>query len=237
MIDTVFQLGEAVEHRGIVVTPLFPRRDPVTAYITLDEAVPHGLRVTETSASGSVPELALHNPLEENVLLYDGEELVGAKQNRILNVSVLCAAKASLTIPVSCVEEGRWRDMSASFAVAPHNAHPELRRRKAEALAGELKPFGIRVLIVEPGPFRTDFLGRSITMAAKEMRDYAASSRRHYRETNDGNQAGDPDKAVAVILRARPTSRPSGLGPTSPSAATAATCRPQQEPKDGVRDA
>ncbi|QRE76753.1 oxidoreductase [Methylobacterium aquaticum] len=72
----------------------------------------------------------------------------------------------------------------------------------SEALAGELKPFGIRVLIVEPGPFRTDFLGRSITMAAKEMPDYAASSRRHYRETNDGNQAGDPDKAVAVILRA-----------------------------------
>lgn len=72
----------------------------------------------------------------------------------------------------------------------------------SEALAGELKPFGIRVLIVEPGPFRTDFLGRSITMAATEMPDYAASSRRHYRETNDGNQAGDPDKAVAVILRA-----------------------------------
>ncbi|MBX4990362.1 NAD(P)-dependent dehydrogenase (short-subunit alcohol dehydrogenase family) [Rhizobium binae] len=72
----------------------------------------------------------------------------------------------------------------------------------SEALAGELKPFGIRVLIVEPGPFRTDFLGRSITMAANEMLEYAASSRRHYRETNDGNQAGDPDKAIAVILQA-----------------------------------
>ncbi|CAN7714115.1 oxidoreductase [Rhizobium rhizogenes] len=72
----------------------------------------------------------------------------------------------------------------------------------SEALAGELKPFGIRVLIVEPGPFRTDFLGRSITMAANEMPEYAESSRRHYRETNNGNQAGDPDKAVAVILQA-----------------------------------
>jgi len=72
----------------------------------------------------------------------------------------------------------------------------------SEALAGELKPFGIRVLIVEPGPFRTDFLGRSITMAANEMPQYAASSRRHYRATNNGNQAGDPDKAIAVILQA-----------------------------------
>ena len=72
----------------------------------------------------------------------------------------------------------------------------------SEALAGELAPFGIRVLIVEPGPFRTDFLGRSITMAANEMPEYSATSRKPYRETNDGHQAGDPDKAVAVILRA-----------------------------------
>ncbi|WP_442679663.1 oxidoreductase [Sphingomonas sp. ASY06-1R] len=72
----------------------------------------------------------------------------------------------------------------------------------SEALADELKPFGIRVLIVEPGPFRTDFLGRSIAMAAREMPEYAASSRKHYRDTNDGAQAGDPDKAIAVILQA-----------------------------------
>ena len=82
-----------------------------------------------------MPELALHNPLDDNVLLYDGEELVGAKQNRILNVAVLAGAKTRLTIPVSCVEQGRWRDVSASFAAAPHHANPELRRRKAEALA------------------------------------------------------------------------------------------------------
>jgi len=137
VIDTVFQPGEPVEHRGIVVTPLFPRRDPLAAYVTLDEALPQGLLITETSASGSVPELALDNPLEENVLLYDGEELVGAKQNRILNVTVLAAAKRRLTIPVSCVEEGRWRDVSTHFRAAPHYAHPELRRRKAEALAAQ----------------------------------------------------------------------------------------------------
>src|SRR4249919_2895554 len=70
-LDTL-QLGEPVEHRGIVVTPLFPRRDPVTAYITLDEALPRGLRITETSDSGSVPELFVENPTESAVLLYDG---------------------------------------------------------------------------------------------------------------------------------------------------------------------
>ena len=133
LLETI-QLGEPVEHRGIVVTPLFPRRNPVAAYLTLDEALAAGLRVTETSRSGSVPELAVENPLDTDVLLYDGEELVGAKQNRILNVTVLVGAKSSLPIPVSCVEEGRWAWRSERFQAALHISHAELRRRKAERL-------------------------------------------------------------------------------------------------------
>ena len=132
-----FQLGEPVEHRGIVVTPLFPRRDPVAAYVTLDEALPRGLRITETSDAGTVPELFVENPTDTAVLLYDGEELVGAKQNRILNVSVLVDAGAKLPIPVSCVEEGRWSRRSDRFGSAPHVSHAHLRRRKAESLAAQ----------------------------------------------------------------------------------------------------
>ena len=64
-----------------------------------------------------MPELVVENPLDERVLLYDGEELVGAKQNRILNVSVLVEAKSTLQIPVSCVEQGRWSRASASFSL------------------------------------------------------------------------------------------------------------------------
>jgi hypothetical protein len=41
-------------------------------------------------------------------LLLDGEQLVGAKQNRIPNMIVLVAAQTEVTIPVSCVEQGRW---------------------------------------------------------------------------------------------------------------------------------
>ncbi len=129
------QTGEPVEHRGVVVLPLFPRRDPVAPYLTLDVALARGLRVTETSPAGAVPELAVQNPLDEQVLLYDGEELVGAKQNRILNVSVLVGARSTIPIPVSCVEEGRWRARSAAFDTAPQTAHAHLRRVKAERLA------------------------------------------------------------------------------------------------------
>jgi hypothetical protein len=134
-IDSTIQLGEAVEHRGVVIAPLFPRVSPRAAYVTLEEALGLGFRVTEVDAAGSVPELLAVNPLDADVLLYDGEELLGAKQNRILNVTVLAGARGETRIPVSCVEEGRWHARSAAFATAPHTAYPELRRRKAERLS------------------------------------------------------------------------------------------------------
>ena len=134
MVKDAIQLGEPVEHRGIVVAPLFPRSDPRAEYVTLDEALPLGFAVTEVDAAGSVPELAVDNPLDSHVLLYDGEELVGAKQNRILNVSVLVGARSKTRIPVSCVEQGRWSSRSARFGAASHTAYPELRRRKAHTL-------------------------------------------------------------------------------------------------------
>ncbi|SRR5712691_4636920 len=105
-----------VEHRGVVIAPLFPRTNPRAEYLTLDEAIPLGFHVTELDAAGSVPELLATNPLDEDVHLYDGEELVGAKQNRILNVTVFVPARSETAIPVSCVEEGRWSARSAHFA-------------------------------------------------------------------------------------------------------------------------
>ena len=135
-LDT-FQLGEPVEHRGIVVAPLFPRRDPVAEYVTLDEALPRGFRVDEASDAGTVPELVVHNPTDARVLLYDGEELVGAKQDRILNVTVLVEAGAKLPIPVSCVEQGRWRRTSSAFGSGDHISHSHLRRMKAQAQAAQ----------------------------------------------------------------------------------------------------
>jgi NAD(P)-dependent dehydrogenase (short-subunit alcohol dehydrogenase family) len=90
----------------------------------------------------------------------------------------------------------------------------------SEALAEELRPLGLGVLIVEPGAFRTDFLGRSIVTAAQEIAAYAgtARARRNYRATNDGKQAGDPAKAVAVMLRAIDAEHPPLHLPLGPAA-------------------
>jgi NAD(P)-dependent dehydrogenase (short-subunit alcohol dehydrogenase family) len=72
----------------------------------------------------------------------------------------------------------------------------------SEALAAEMKPLGVHVTVIEPGPFRTDFLGRSGKLAATELPDYAqtAGKAREYLLTQAGKQPGDPQKAVEAII-------------------------------------
>ena len=129
-------VGEPSVHRGMSIAPIFPRTGPVAEYVTLGEALALGVSVEEMSDEGSVSRLVFWNPTPERVLLYDGEELVGAKQNRILDVAVLADAKSELTIPVSCVERGRWSRPTMTFHDAPAAPGPRVRRVKAQHLAG-----------------------------------------------------------------------------------------------------
>lgn len=72
----------------------------------------------------------------------------------------------------------------------------------SEALAGEMKPLGVHVTAIEPGPFRTDFLGRSAQVAALELPEYkqSAGKARDYVQSNAGKQAGDPQKAIEAMI-------------------------------------
>jgi len=74
----------------------------------------------------------------------------------------------------------------------------------SEALAKEVAPLGIRVVLVEPGPFRTDFGGRSIDETPKQMPEYKATAgkMREYYQVAHGKQAGDPRKGAEAILQA-----------------------------------
>lgn len=129
----LIEYAPAVTFASLAMIPLLRRHAPPPPYVTLDEALPTGrFRVTEVSDAGSVPELRAQNDLDVPVLLLDGEELVGAKQNRVVNLTILVPARASLTIPVSCVEAGRWRPTSPEFT-ASGRAH--FREGRAHKLA------------------------------------------------------------------------------------------------------
>jgi NADP-dependent 3-hydroxy acid dehydrogenase YdfG len=70
------------------------------------------------------------------------------------------------------------------------------------ALAQEMAPLGIKVIVVEPGPFRTDFAGRSIAQSKSEIADYAetAGAYRKYAVAHSTNQPGDPVRGAQAII-------------------------------------
>lgn len=107
---SALRLGAPQAHSNLALFPLIADFDRAPDYLLLDEALERKLaRVSEVSAEGRVPELAFENTSAEKILLVDGDELVGAKQNRILNLTILVGGGQKLVIPVSCVEQGRWR--------------------------------------------------------------------------------------------------------------------------------
>lgn len=138
-------VGEPVTFENLSMTPLLGAggRDP--DYLTLDEALTRGqLRVTEVSDAGSVPQLRLENGGELAVLLLDGEELVGAKQNRVLNLSILAPGESTFNIPVSCVEAGRWSHLSPEFRSGGRAFYAAGRATKASHVTDSLRTSGTR---------------------------------------------------------------------------------------------
>ncbi len=137
---TKLTLGPPRRFKGLGIVPLlrFDATDP--DWLTLDEAIDAGiLEVTEVTEGGSVPTLRVANKGNRAVFLLDSEELVGAKQNRILNTSVLIAAGQTITIPVSCVEQGRWAYRSRAFTSAKRSLYASVRRKKAAQVYESLR--------------------------------------------------------------------------------------------------
>jgi hypothetical protein len=142
---STLQFGEPSQFQNMALFPLYAPAAGAPDYLLLDEALARKLaHVTEVSESGSVPELLFVNDGDAKVLLVDGEELVGARQNRILNVSVLVGAKRRIVIPVSCVEQGRWQYRTRHFASARHTLFSKARARKVQNVSASLRDRGAR---------------------------------------------------------------------------------------------
>jgi hypothetical protein len=122
------QVGDPLRHEAVAVFPLFGPAGGAADYLLADEAMAAGsITVEEVGEAGSIPTLVVNNRADSLVLFLEGEELRGAKQNRVLNTSVLVAAGAKTTIPVSCVEQGRWRYTSRHFGHGGSHSSPKLR--------------------------------------------------------------------------------------------------------------
>ncbi len=137
------QLGEVQQFKNLSMVPVNSDYDDGLDYITLGEALGAGsIEIREVSEGGSVPELRVVNRAGKMVLILDGEELVGAKQNRIVNTTILVAADAEIVIPVSCVEQGRWTYKSDVFSSKQRMMSPLIRQVKARDVSASLRSTG-----------------------------------------------------------------------------------------------
>lgn len=133
------QFGEFQRYKNIAILPLIAP-DGAFRYRMLGDALATSdITITEISSSGSVPELLVINRGSSPVLLIDGEELAGAKQNRVLNTTILLKELSETRIPVSCTEHGRWSYASPSFAESGNVMAQKLRALKSRSVSRSLE--------------------------------------------------------------------------------------------------
>ena len=137
------ELGESKSCGQLSVIPIFFHAEPKLPYVTLPEALGgHQVRISELDGGASVPELSIINEGGDCVLLVDGEELIGAKQNRVLNTTIIVRPMSQLSIPVSCTEHGRWFYRSHDFADSGVVLPFRTRYNKKLSVDSELKSSG-----------------------------------------------------------------------------------------------
>jgi hypothetical protein len=134
------RVGDPLRHEALSVFPLFSEANGGVDYLLSDAALAdESLLIEEVSEGGSVPDLLVENKGDVRVLFLEGEELVGAKQNRILNTSVLVAAHTKIKIPVSCVEQGRWGYKSRYLGSSGSHSPSKLRRALKASVSRSVK--------------------------------------------------------------------------------------------------
>src|SRR5260370_15310890 len=104
-------------------------------YITLAEAQERkSVEITERGLLGTVSRLVVKNAGALPVLIIDGDILLGLKEDRVLNTTILVPSQSTLEIPVSCVEAGRCRPSSATARRGDFSVSPGVRAAKLKSM-------------------------------------------------------------------------------------------------------
>ncbi len=156
MLETV-DAGRPLRRAGLTVFPLVAATERELPYRLLRDAIEAGeVEVTEMG-SGNVGEVVARNSGPRDVLVLDGEQLVGAKQNRTTSRTILLPARTDTTLPVSCMEQGRWHFRSGRFEHAPQHSPTAVRRKAREVEAERAAGAGAG----DPAAFAPSELGRA----------------------------------------------------------------------------
>jgi len=117
------------EHRNLAVFPITSEQAGPLPHMLLADALSKDLIDVLEVGQGTVPTLLVKNRGPAPVLILDGEQLTGARQTRMAARSVIVGGRAKTNIPVSCVEQGRWRFTSEKFSAGSHYSPTRVRKK------------------------------------------------------------------------------------------------------------
>lgn len=201
--DVADLAGAAAAHPGRIST----HRLDVTDQESVDAAVAsavaaHGRIDVVVNNAGYAVLGALEELTEEQVRRQLDTNLVGVLRVTRAVLPVLRAQRSGHLVQMSSISGAQpWTGFS--LYVATKHAVEGF----SASLAGEVAGLGVRVTIVEPGPFRTDFFTRSMDRSTPSA-DYAATVGATREFLESFQQPGDPGGAAAAILRAVDSDRP-----------------------------
>ncbi|NMC26672.1 MAG: hypothetical protein GYA42_00835 [Syntrophomonadaceae bacterium] len=199
--------GQSQKRNNLQLIPLFHKRMSGSRdYLLLDEAMDQGtLQLAEASEQGMVNNLIVINLAKKPVLIFDGEELIGAKQNRMVNATMLIPAEGKLDIPVSCVERGRWHYNSRHFGKSDAQGYSELRRKKAATVANNLSRN--MSFVADQGEVWSEIDRKQAAMGMSSETDAMHDVYRQYKKELDEFIAGlrpiDNQTGIAVLINGK----------------------------------
>ena len=121
------ELGAPCTAGRLEVVPLISKRDEGAPYLLLHEAMGRGLLQVSEQRDGVVNEVLATNLGSDPLLVVEGETILGAKQNRVVLMSMIIPGHTTVPVPVGCMEQGRWTIGSQFSGVGEMPIEPEIR--------------------------------------------------------------------------------------------------------------
>jgi len=214
LVEQILAAGDRVigtARKPETLADLVSRAPDQLQVLALDVADPVQVRAVVTEAAGIWGRLDVVVNNAGYGLVGALEEYTEAQIERNLATNLmgpLYVMRAVLPL-FRAQKSGHFVNLSAAAAISNYAGFSVYGGAKAglemvsESVRAETAPLGIKVTLVEPGPFRTDFIGRSLERGAERLPDYDGTSGKFlgFLERINGRQPGDPDRAAAAIVK------------------------------------
>lgn len=141
--------SEEKTYKNLTYIPVITNNGSELKFLTLSRAIKDDLvQIREVAGNATVPQITVINKAEGYLLIIDGDHLIGAKQNRVVNKTIIIPPESETRIPVSCTEQGRWHFVSEKFSKSKYSAPSTIRsifKQKMAAQQGVWEEVGKRM--------------------------------------------------------------------------------------------